>query len=36
MVELESLLISLASLGEMSLVWVLSKRSLEGYFLEEV
>jgi hypothetical protein len=32
MVELESLLISLASLGEISLVWVLSKRSLEVVF----
>jgi hypothetical protein len=32
MVELESLLISIASLGEISLVWVLSKRSLEVIF----
>jgi hypothetical protein len=32
MVELESLLISLASLGEISLVRVLSKRSLEVVF----
>jgi hypothetical protein len=32
MVELESLLVSLALLGETSLVWVLSKRSLEVVF----
>jgi hypothetical protein len=32
MVEFESLLISLASLGEISLVQVLSKRSLEVVF----
>jgi hypothetical protein len=32
MVELESLLVSLASFGETSLVRVFSKRSLEGVF----
>jgi hypothetical protein len=32
MVELESLLVSLASLGETNLVRVLSKRSLEVVF----
>jgi hypothetical protein len=32
MVKLESLLVSLASLGETSMVWVLSKRSLEVVF----
>jgi hypothetical protein len=32
MVELESLLVSLASFGETSLGWVLSKRSLKVVF----
>jgi hypothetical protein len=36
MVELESLLVSLASLGETSLVWLFRREALKWSFLEEV